>query len=298
MKKENGIILVCLGHPYYSHMAFNLAVSIKYQDSTIPITVVKSGSSLDQLLPWQRGIFDNEVELDLNLIKRSGVVEYLKAKTLLYDLSPYEKTIYLDADTILSERKKIGDLFSLTGVQFANRGEMKDSSGISQWVDIKVLFDTYKIDHWYDLSSEFIFFDRSALNKKFFNDAKKYYDDDKIPVVTFEEKKKQGKTGITQFAGGKPDEVPFGIAIEKNNIRFQSPFQPSYWQPQYFNKLKSDQDILNGYYMISAGGNAVQQNIKRIYNNQTKYYFNQMGYKYTPYQLIAKSQVIAERKSI
>lgn len=290
-----GVVLIALGVPYYAHMAYNLAVSIKYHGD-IPIAII-CNESLNQLTAEQRSIW-SEVKIDLERLKRNGNVEYLKCKTLLYELSPYEKTIFLDADMILTPFKNFNDLFKLNGVVFANRGEVTAGGGKSQWVDVKDIFQTYEIDHWYDLSSEFIFFDRSELNKKLFEDSQKYYDDDSIPVVTFKEKNKEGKRGITMFAGGKPDEIPFGIAIEKNNIRFESPFLPSYWQPQYFNKAQTTDFIKKNFYMVSAGGAFVQSNIKRIYDDLTKTYFSKMKIKKTPYQLIAKRTVIPERSQI
>lgn len=293
---SSGIILIALGHPYYSHMAYNLAVSIKYHGD-IPITMICSKGSLNQLHDWQRHIWD-EVEIDLNQLQRNGNIEYLKAKTLIYDLSPYDKTIFLDVDTLLLPFKNFNDLFKLNGLVFANRGEVAEGGGKSQWVDVKEIFTTYDINHWYDLSSEFIYFEKSDLNKKVFDDAKKYYDDDSIPVVTFKEKHKEKKNGITMFAGGKPDEIPFGIAIEKNNIRFQSPFLPSYWQPQYFNVSKTEDFIKKNFYMLSAGGAFVQSNVKKIYDQTAKGYFSHNKIKKEPYRLVAKSKLIPERSLI
>lgn len=293
---DKGVVLIALGVPYYAHMAYNLAVSIRYHGD-IPITIIHGGNSLNQLQSWQRDIW-NEVEIDLYRLKRNGTIEYLKAKTFLYELSPYEKTIFLDADTILTPFKNFNDLFKLEGVIFANRGEVTEGGGKSQWVDVRDIFKVYQINHWYDLSSEFIYFDRSELNKKFFEDSQKYYDDDSIPVVTFKEKNKQGKEGITMFAGGKPDEIPFGIAVEKNNIRFESPFLPSYWQPQYYNKAQTSDHIKRNFYMVSAGGAFVQSNIKKIYDDLAKAYFSKAKINKIPYQLVAKSKLMPERATI
>lgn len=289
---DRGIILISLGNPYYAHMAYNLAVSIKYHAPDIPISIVKSQSSINQLFDWQRMIFDSEIELDLSKIKTGENVKYLKTKTLLYELSPYEKTIYLDVDMIWSPYKKIYDLFNLSGLVFACRGE-----GISEWCELDKLKNAYNINHWYDLSSEFIYFDKSEKNKKFFEDAQKYYDDNIIPVISSKEKK-EGKKGITQFANGKPDEVPFGIALEKNNIKIPCPYLPSYWQPHYFTKRFEDKHIQENFYAISAGGANIQVNVKRIYDNLMKYYFYKMGIDKIPYQLIPKSRIIPERRLI
>lgn len=294
--ENKGVVLIALGHPFYSHVAFNLAASIKYHGD-IPITILCSETSLNQLRPEYRIIW-NEIVIDINKLRRNGEIEYLKAKTFLYDYSPYDKTIFLDVDTILTPFKNFNDLFNLNGIVFANRGEVTDGGGKSQWVDVKDVFAAYEINHWYDLSSEFIYFDKSEINKKFFDDAKRYYDDDSIPIVTFKEKNKEGKKGITMFNGGKPDEIPFGIAIEKNNIRFQSPFLPSYWQPQYFDKAQTSDQIKRNFYIVSAGGAFVQSNIKKIYDDLAKAYFSKLQIKNIPYQLIAKSKLIHERVQI
>lgn len=288
----NGVLLIALGHPMYAHYAYNLALSIKHNAPEMNITVVKSGGSLNQLFDWQKEIFNNIVELDVNLIRNGEKLEYLKAKTLIYDLSPYDKTIYLDVDMIFSPYKNINDLFNHEGLVFAVRGE-----GVSEWVDKELLFSTYGISHWYDLSSEFIFFEKSKQNKKFFSDAAKYYDDTKIPLIT-NAQKKEGAKGITMFANGKPDELPFGLAIEKNGIKLKCPYLPTYWQPHYFTKRLDDVRIQKEFYALSAGGNNISQNTQRIYNNLTKYYYHQRGIKRVPYQLVAKSKVLPERRLI
>lgn len=295
---SEGIVLIAIGHPMYAHMAFNLAMSIRYHAPEIPISVIREKDSLNQLFQWQRDIFTSEIQIDISSLIRNDKVEYLKAKTFLYDLSPYDKTIFFDADTICSPYKNPTELFKLSGLVFANRGEVSDGNGISQWVNLKSFMAHYNLSHWYDLSSEFIYFEKSDLNKKFFDDAKLFYDDDSIPVVTFKEKHKEKKEGITEFGGGKPDEIPFGLAIEKNNIRFQSPYLPSYWQPQYVAKMIPDLRIQKEFYLISAGGNAIQKNIKRIYDNLCKYYCHKSKLNHIPYQLVAKSKIIPERKLI
>ena len=293
-----GIILIALGTPYYAHMAYNLAVSIKYNlnkfGHNIPIAIIRSNDSLNQLR--DRSIFDHEIIIDEELIKRNGKVEYLKAKTLLCDLSPFDETVFLDADMICLPSKDISELFNHDSLQIANRGEVANGNGLSQWVSIKMLYETYGIDHWYDLSSEYIYFTKK--DKKFFDDVKIFYDDEQIPVVSFKDKHHNKVEGITEFNGGKPDEIPFGIAIEHNKIRFKTPYLPSYWQPQYFNKMKPDEAIKKEFYLLSCGGSFVQRNVKRIYDQLMKGYFSQMGLKGVPYQLIPKSSIITERKLI
>jgi hypothetical protein len=289
----NGVILIALGHPMYSHYAYNLALSIKYTSPQTPITVVKGGGGFNQLFDWQQSIFDNIIDFDMSLIFDNGQYHYLKAKTLIYDLSPYNKTIYLDVDMIWSPYKNINDLFNQhSGLVFAVRGE-----GVSEWIDKELLYVTYGIDHWYDLSSEFILFDKSKENKKFFADAAKYYSDDKIPVVSGRDKK-EGLKGITMFANSKPDELPFGIAIEKNGIKLKCPYTPIYWQPHFFTKRLNDVVIQKEYYGLSLGGNNISSNTQRIYNNLAKYYYYKMGIKKVPYQAVSKSKILPERKLI
>lgn len=294
---KKGIVLIATGHNYYTHMALNLAVSLRYK-SSLPITLFHSGSGIEFLFEDQKSIFDLR-ELPYECILEKGNVEPYKAKTFIYDLSPYDETLYLDVDMIFSPYKCVDDIFKELKdiqLQFACHGEKNmDQSTFSEWVDLKDVKEKYGFNHWFDVSSEFIYFKKSDEVKKVFDDAKEFYSTHGLQLKQL---KREGMQPVTMFQSGTPDELPFSLSLEKNNYCMTSPYFPSYWQPRYFTKTKGDQDIWKEFYLLSAGGAYLQPNVKRMYDNQMKNYFRLMGLTRPPYQLIAKSQIMKERKFI
>src|SRR3990167_2341269 len=68
-----GFLILALEKESYYHMAYNLALSLKY-NSQYPVEILR----------------DEEVKIS----------PAFKAKTHIYDLSPFDETIYVDADSL------------------------------------------------------------------------------------------------------------------------------------------------------------------------------------------------------
>ena len=292
-----GIILLATTVPYYTHMAYNLAVSIRNK-SDIEITLFHEGAGLDYLFEDQKKIF-NLIPLPLCYITENGKREPYKAKTCIYDLSPYDETLYLDVDMIFSPYKSADQIFQElkgTPLQFAVHGEKTmDENLKSEWVDLSEVKEKYGFNHWYDLSSEFIYFEKCDATKKIFDDAKEFYSTHGLKLKEFKE---EGREPQVMFKSGTPDELPFSLSLEKNNYKIKAPYYPSYWQPRYFNKIKKEEEIWNNFYLLSVGGAVSINYIKRIYDNRAKTSFQKMGIDRVPYQLVNKRQIMPERKLI
>ena len=81
LKKEYGIILLALGHPYYGRMAYNLAMSIKAVDSTVDITLVYTEGAIAHINHRNMWVFDNKMQIEQTL-------EPFGVKMRLYELTP------------------------------------------------------------------------------------------------------------------------------------------------------------------------------------------------------------------
>jgi hypothetical protein len=283
---NKGILLVALGHPYYAHMAFNLAVGLKYQNPDIPICLAGKNGSLDQLTDEQRKLFKIKEIKDSEVKGKYGYDPY-KFKLHLNKISPFEKTLFLDVDMIWSPTKYPIDLFNeLDGkkVVTINRGELKCTEGKlkSGWVDLNEVKDIYGLETVYDISSELIYFEKGEESDKFFEVAQKVYNDNKMNVMN--------------FGDGKPDEAYLMVSLGINKIKLNK-FMPTYWQPYYFTKLHN-REFMQSHYAISVGGAFIQTHVKKIYDSIADHYFNRMGIGKAPYQLIPKSRILKERKKI
>ena len=250
-----GILTIALKHPLYGRFAYNLALSIKSADPKQRISVVADEMALSHLHEGQKMIFDNIIEPKPNQCQRGGVLKPLITKFYLNDLTPYERTLFVDADMIFSPMADFNKLWSeLDGIEWtmANRGENKPDKGISEWVDSGILKQTYPdVEQWYDLSSEWMYWEEGPTADVIFAGARGYYD--------------EGKLLTRQFAGDKPDEPFFNLALNAYGVKpHQSPYQPTYWQPA-IRKFMNAMEIKRTYYAFSAGGNHLPKHQERIY---------------------------------
>lgn len=252
----NGIITIALKHSLYGRFAYNLALSIKSADLKQRISVVADQVALSHLHEGQKMIFDNIIEPLPHQCKREDILKPLITKFYLNDLTPYDKTLFVDADMIFSPMADFSKLWAeLDGIEWtmANRGENKPDKGISEWVDAGVLTQTYpEVQQWYDLSSEWMYWEKGAKADVIFAGARGYYD--------------EGKLLTRQFAGDKPDEPFFNLALSTYGLKpHKSPYQPTYWQPA-IGRFINAMEIKRNYYAFSVGGNHMPKHQERIYN--------------------------------
>ncbi len=100
MKK--GIIILATGHAFYGRMAYNACISIKATDKEFHVALVYDHSAISHLSHRQRAIFDFMIP----------VAETGFAGKLGLDLvTPFEETVFIDADTVWLPNKSPHALF-------------------------------------------------------------------------------------------------------------------------------------------------------------------------------------------
>lgn len=256
-----GVILVAVGHPFYGNYAHNLAMSIKAVTPDVPVVCLTDGEGTRHL---NNPVFDSLIQIDKAHIKTNGLDDYLKAKLYIYDYSPFDETIYIDADVLWTPRKKITDLFdTLKDVNFTignhSKIDIKEAKkGFIHWTDPKNIRDILGIKEGmlYNLSSEFIYFKKGDEIKLLFDIAKDFHEDPRIDY--------------TRFGTGVPDELSFEIAILKTGIYpHTSPFLPFYWEHCQKKSWEPFQ-IYDYFYGISLGGNTIDFRSQTTYDNLGK----------------------------
>lgn len=277
-----GILVCAIGHPYYAHMAFNLAVSLKFNSPHLPIAILHDGSSLSAIKDYV-SIFDKVIQLKPEHLAGVHGKDNFKFKLHLDELTPFDRTLFLDVDMIWNPTKTPDSLFKeLKGTQFtiSNRGTTSENL-TSGWAKITDITNHYGIDRIHDIASEFIYFEGKPT---VFAKAREVYNDNAIEVKDFGE--------------GKPDEVYLSIAMALTKTKpHQTPWHPTYWQGFHFKKVWN-QKYIQSHYATSTGGAFVQHNIKKIYDNLITHYSNRMGVTKPLYQLMPKSKFIKGRKAI
>ena len=318
-----GILILALGSPEYGRMAANLASSIRYADANIKIHLVWSGAGISHLTEKHKALFTSMAECPLEYYTKpnrqpivgaenfsplqpttghgqmqndrsvrnpllgrgqGGAVSYIKAKTCIYELSPFDETLFLDADMIWfsnPQRKNASTMFDeLAGVEltFQNRGYFdlrneKLNETYSNWCNIAEVKEKYftggieeNKGRFYHLHSEFVFFTRSESNKQFFDLAKEIFGNPKVKPAVFD--------------GDIPDELAFDIAVAltgKNPHR--DGFLPIHWfameGPANISQLQ------NKFYGLSMGGNNLPKQIMEKYKMLARFYARALNLPYS-----------------
>lgn len=268
---ERGILLAVFGHPMYAHYAYNLAVGLRYHDPNIKIAVVKEGDSL-RMLDGKEKIFDEIIEAKPEWISGSKGTDYFKFKQYLNDITPFERTLYLDVDMVWSTQRSLEDFFTLvdgSDFQCWSKGR-RDTEGVNNgggdFLHFKEFASEYGIKSVYNLSSEIIYFTEKA--NPIFEMMRKVYNDNLLQI------RKHGQ--------GYADEPILQAALELTGTKMNESFEVTYWQNRYFTHMKHDNVIKTEYFAISAGGEQNAINTIRLYNTLTGFYFEQSGLK-NPY---------------
>jgi len=243
---------MALKHSLYGRYAYNLALSIKSADINTQVAVIADKEALSHLHPGQRMIFDYIIEpkSDKPLVNKFHLAE----------LSPFDETLFVDADMIFSPLADINEFWSsMSNVEWtmANRGSDDLIKGISEWTTKEDIEQAYGgVNQWYDLSSEWIYFKKNDLSYTIFTNAEMYYEENKLKV--------------REFAGDRPDEPYFNLSlISVNHKPHQAPYQPTYWQPA-MKGFPGVMAIKKGWMAFSLGGKLIPQQQQVVYDELAK----------------------------
>lgn len=275
-----GIVIIAIGHHNYYQMSATLAASIKANGSKAPICLLHDGN-ISMLSQDKQGMFDTNKVIPNKYYEKCPV----KAKTFIYNLSPFDKTLYLDADMVILPGKNIDELMtSLEGVDFTIMNEISD---YCVWADVSKLreytgniSDAIRIYY-----SELIYFEKGEKTKKYFKEVQKCYSE-----IDFSNK---------VFAGGMADELAFIAASMKLRIYpHLDNWLPVFWHFRDKKHRHLQMHQLGQHYIgLSAGGNVTNGVTKSSYNNLSIHYSSVMGIQ-QPYKLNDKRNYLQERITI
>lgn len=306
---KQGIILLALGQPHYGNYAANLAMSIKYNLPDMPIALLHDDTAIRHISGDKRiKLFDQLVEVPKEIYQVNGENRYIRTKNFLYSLTPFEETLFLDADIVLfpnvadSISKLINELsefdFSVSSRGFYELDKLSDNT-YSQWVKIEDVKKAYglKKGRYYGLHSEFFWFKKTAKNDKFFSLVESIAADfDSYKVITHDHSVHHSAISLINevevrravFASGTPDELPYAIAMAKmKQYPHRDNFTPIYWELADSNRLiHKVKELYSQYIGLSWGGNRTPAETTKLYNLLVKFYTGKGGFKYFP--LIAK----------
>jgi len=254
--KTRGIILIALGHTQYGNMAYNLARSIRFNDKDLPIHLVYTESAVSQIRDFS--LFTSKEVCPKEYYTKGTKTVFIKAKTHLYDLSPFDETIFIDVDAVLFGGKNINGLFDeFKDVNFTaeNYGVMNETKQ-HNWFNFTDAVNAYSIEKpLYEIRSQFIYFKKCDEIKAYFDTVKDIFENPKIKGALFD--------------NDLPDEFAFNIATGIHGIKpHKDNYIVIYWMKS---DGKSDwQSIVRNYIGISIGGNYLSKKESDTYHNLMK----------------------------
>lgn len=165
--KNRGIIILALKRDSYACGAFNLAMSIKSYNPAINITLITDNTHLRSFRVEHFAVFDNIKEMTFNDYNDNNGFSPGKAKLNIYKYSPYDKTIFIDADSIVL--KDIAPLLDrLDGSAFKSNV----IEGYTQWTDEETFKAFFNVATGTTINSSWFYWEDPEV----FEIATAYYD--------------------------------------------------------------------------------------------------------------------------
>jgi hypothetical protein len=215
-----GIVLLAFGKRGYGFAAYNLAVSIRAFNSTIPITVYHDDIAFSQVEPEKMSIFTTVLKIPGDILYKDQRFDPGYAKVNLYDLYPYDLNLYLDVDALclrdieplfeIMEKKP--DYFYTHIIDTHTIDKGRDFKSM-QWAWADDIWDHFKLkqdDVFYATNSSYQIVRKGKKAKAFYEQIKKNYANP-IPVDKLRMK----------WGGGQPDELYMNAALCQLKISAQ-----------------------------------------------------------------------------
>lgn len=291
-KQETGIVLIAIGHPYYGRMAYNLAMSIKAVERYAHITLVYTHGAIAHINQRNMHVFDNKFAID-------DAGQPFGAKLTLDQLTPYERTIYIDVDTLWVNKQGPAALFAkLKGIQFTGITEgMHDysepkKSDISKvyptWADLDEVREVYALTNpiIYQWRSEFMYFEQCDKTKDLFARMRSAYAG------------AHALKSIKKFADHVPDELAINIAVNQAGMwPHEYKWKATFWDRMHGSNMADISDLQANYYAISCGSNHGTGALKRVYDRVCAASAGRLGLQHV-FPLVNKKEMMINRQSM
>lgn len=255
---STGIIILAVGHPLYTQMAVNLAASIKFNAAKIPICLLHDGA-YESLCLRRKQLFDDNVR-----VENTGA---FSLKTRLYEFTPYDRTLYMDADTIVLPKADIETFIKkLRGFNIINNLKDKDFCIWAEPEEVRRITGNNS-DPFYHYFSEMMFFEKNYIIENYFKEVRFAYVNTHLDY-----------RGI---ADQMPDELAYLIASMRTGVKPDIPnWSPLFW---HFRNRKDSSlqayELSKKYIGYSIGGNNLPEYVKATYNNCLSFYEHKMNIK-------------------
>jgi hypothetical protein len=260
-----GFLTVAIGSPCYYQYAANLIQSIR-KFSDLPVCVLHDGNRQYKRILQP----DYAIKIPVRQYTPDGIFNPFYFKTKLFDYTPFLKTIYIDADSLLMKPIDIPDSPYIQS--FSSYPDKVDENRLyTWWGEPKDIIKHNKLTWLPQLYSGFMVFDRGEESRKLFETANKAYLDKSQP--------------FREWRGNiMPDEYAFNVAWAKTFTDLP-PHRNDAFVPSTGGALTYPQ-VFKDYSVVTANGGDNSY-------GKTLYYQNAFINQY-PYPLIKKDEAILD----
>lgn len=264
-----GVLLVAYGDKSYGGWAYNMAQSLRYHSPSVNIHLACMPETVKDI---DLSVFTT-VDMAPDLpFKFNGTIDTAQAKTLLFDLSPYDQTIYLDVDGVaLNDIEPYFErVFAGHSVYYQGMGQGTKADAISyMWLlSNEITWNHFglKEDAIFTTSqTSFVAFDRSELADKFFARLKENYKNkaaDNLFAITWGP------------AAHQPDELYYSGTAAQLGIIPDMAIQPVMFPREHVGPQNIGKEVVDKFLILSMWG---ARNLVRPW---AKDYYNRLMHKY------------------
>ena len=267
---DKGILLIAFGNRGYGFIAYNLAVSIRAHNKTIPIQLLHDDSAIRQLSKLQLDIFDIKVKVEHDFTNPG------QTKIELLKYSQFANTLYIDVDSIaLKDIEPLIDELIASESDIAtmvyDHDKLTDGDNVQKlnWVYGAEMYAFYQLknrDILPCINTSLIFYRNNTTSHSIIDDILSKFN------FPFEHLK-------LSWGGTMPDEVPFAAAlVNKKNVEMPENAM------LFGNKAlpEGDSELIDSYYFMSiyGGRNTTKMRYTNIYDRLMAEHYDNLGQDY------------------
>lgn len=273
---RRGVILIALNHPHYCKLAYQLALSIKFNNPGCHITLLHNYETFDFLSSGFERFVDNRIFLEPELYTQNGRFAVSKTKLAVDLLSPYEETIYLDVDGLVLRNRNVHDFFKyIDKHNFAITYDSKpfdphnkDHQDHTFWVSfksIKNLFDFPEgVVNASDCQTSVVVFRKNKNGANSLFDAAR-----EIFNVLDQNRSSLSERGLSIWYNTIPDELCIWLAMVKTKEPLPaSLYHDILWPQTLDHEIKEDRI----YFTIPSALSYANKRCVLYYNDLLNYY--------------------------
>lgn len=248
---KQGVIILALKKDAYYCGAFNIALSIKYYNPSINITLLSDGGHTRTFNAFNYGVFDNIKEIDKeHTVDSKGLFCPAKAKININKYSPYDNTLYLDADSlVLQDLQPLFDSLKVLGGDFYSHyfatGSKNDDIEYNPWAKNVDMWNFFKLKEdakIHTINTSWIYFTKKA--DKIFKKVNENYN------------KNFGIENLkTRWGGTMPDELYFVGTLAQMGINPDSNIKAMFFGNEVDSRSVSQ--IEQDFYALTLFGGGV-----------------------------------------